>query len=60
METYKIEVQEVLSEIIEIEAISLIDAIEKVEQLYKNEDIVLDHNNHISTDFILNNVNRIL
>lgn len=57
MKKYKIEIQEILSEIIEVEANSEIEAIENAELLYKNEEIVLCENNHIATDFVINKNN---
>lgn len=39
---YKIEIQEPLSRIIEIKASSAEEAIDKVREMYKNEEIVLD------------------
>jgi hypothetical protein len=38
METFKIEIKEFLSRIIEVEANSIDEAISKVRQMYKNED----------------------
>ena len=57
MKTYKIEIQEILSEIIEVEANSESEALENAELLYKNEEIVLCANNHIATDFVINKEN---
>ncbi len=50
METYKIEIKEILSRTIELKASSLKDAIEKVEDLYRSEDIILDYNDFKSLD----------
>lgn len=50
METFKVEIKEKLSKIIEIESNSVEDAILEVEKLYKSEDIVLDWNNHVDTE----------
>jgi hypothetical protein len=47
METFKIEVQEFLSRIVEIEANNIDEAISTVKQMYQNEEIVLD-----SEDFV--------
>lgn len=52
METFKIEVKETLSRIIEIEAVSEIEAYLKVKKMYRNEEIVLDENDFVDTDFI--------
>lgn len=43
MEIFKIEVQELLSRTIEVEAQNIEDAIDKVHQMYKSEEIVLDY-----------------
>ncbi len=42
MTNYKIEIQELLSRIIEIEAPSAEEAIDKVREMYRAEEIVLD------------------
>jgi hypothetical protein len=42
MQTFKIEIQEFLSRIIEVEAETKDKAISKVRELYRNEEIVLD------------------
>lgn len=57
MKKFKIEIQEILSEIIEVEANSEIEALENAELLYKNEKIVLNEKNHIATDFVINKEN---
>ena len=46
----KVEVTEILQRIIEVEANDLKDAIDKVEEMYRNEDIVLDYSDYISTE----------
>ncbi|MBE7410455.1 MAG: DpnD/PcfM family protein [Leptospiraceae bacterium] len=50
METFKIEIQEFLSRIIEVEAETKDEAITKVRQLYRNEEIVLDSDDYVSTE----------
>lgn len=50
METFKIEIQEFLSRIIEVEAKSKDEAIAKVRELYSLEEIVLDSNDYVSTE----------
>ncbi|MBK7986880.1 MAG: DpnD/PcfM family protein [Ignavibacteria bacterium] len=52
MQTFKIEVKETLSRIIEIEANSEDEAYLKVKGMYRNEEIVLDENDFVDTDFI--------
>lgn len=44
---YKVEVQEVLSRTIEIDALTAKSAREKAEQMYKNQQIVLDKSDYI-------------
>lgn len=44
---YKVEVQEVLSRTIEIDALTAKSAREKAEQMYKNQQIVLDESDCI-------------
>ena len=48
METFKVEIQELLSRIVEVEANSIDEALDKVNQLYRNQEIVLDSNDFIS------------
>ncbi len=55
MKTYKIEIKETLSRIIEINADSIDDALLEVEQLYKKEEIVLDSNDFVEVNFIHDN-----
>lgn len=50
METFKIEIQEFLSRIIEVEAETKYEAISKVHELYRNEEIVLDSDDYVSTE----------
>ncbi|MCC6516677.1 MAG: DpnD/PcfM family protein [Chitinophagales bacterium] len=50
METFKIEIQEFLSRIVEIEAENIDDAVLKVKEMYRQEEIVLSENNYITTE----------
>lgn len=52
METFKIEIKETLSRILEIKAVDTEDALQKIQQQYKNEDIVLDASDFVETEFI--------
>jgi len=52
METFKIEVKETLSRVIEIEANSADEAFSKTQKLYKNEEIVLDADDYVGVNFI--------
>jgi hypothetical protein len=51
METFKIEVKETLSKIIEIQANSNEEALLKIEELYKKQEIVLNADNFIEAEF---------
>lgn len=48
---YQVNVKEMLEDIIDVEAESEKDAIEKVEERYYNEDIVLDSDAFVGTEF---------
>ena len=50
METFKIEVQEFLSRIVEIEAENLHDAVSKVKESYRSEQIILDSDDFVTTE----------
>jgi len=50
MTKYRIEVTEVLSRIVEMEAENEDDAIEMVRQMYRNCDIVLDASDYVETE----------
>lgn len=50
MEKFKVEIQEFLSRIIEVEAETKDEAISKVRELYRNEEIVLDSDDYVSTE----------
>ncbi|HMV15420.1 MAG TPA: DpnD/PcfM family protein [Chitinophagales bacterium] len=50
METFKIEIQEFLSRIVEIEAENIDDAVLKVKEMYRQEEIVLSENDYITTE----------
>jgi hypothetical protein len=52
MKTYKIEVKETLSRIIEINANSIDEVLENVQKIYKNEEIILDNDDFVEVDFI--------
>ena len=51
MKKYSIEVLEVLSRIVEVEASDKEDAIERVRQMYRKCEIVLDDSDYIKTEF---------
>lgn len=50
METFKIEVQEFLSKIVEVKALNVEEAISKVKELYHKEEIVLDSGDYVTTE----------
>ena len=50
MKKYRIEVTEVLSRIIEMDAENEDEAVEMVRQMYRNCDIVLDASDYIETE----------
>ncbi len=50
MTTYKIEITETLSRIIEIEAPTAEEAIDKAREMYKAEEIVLDGEDWVETE----------
>lgn len=51
MSKYKIEITETLQKLAEIEADSEKEAEQKVRELYKNEEIVLDYNDFKDVNF---------
>lgn len=50
METFKIEIQEFLSKIIEVDAVDKEEAILKVREMYQKEEIILDSEDYVSTE----------
>ena len=51
MKTFTLEIQEILSKVIEIEAETLSDAIDIAHDMYNSEEIVLD-----ASDFVTNTI----
>ena len=51
MKKYSIEVLEVLSRVVEVEAVNEDDAIERVRQKYRRCEIVLDDSDYKMTEF---------
>lgn len=49
--TYKICITETLSRVVEIEASSSDEAYDICKEMYRNEEIVLDSNDYLCTDF---------
>lgn len=56
METFKIEVQEILSRTIDIQAQTIEEAIAKANKMYNSEEIVLDYNDFSKQEIIPNNL----
>ncbi len=50
MKTFKIEIQEFLSRIVEIEAYNIDEALLKVKEMYQNEEIILDSEDFVTTE----------
>ena len=50
METFKIEIQEFLSRIIEVEAENIDEAISKTKEIYQKEGIVLDYEDFVTSE----------
>lgn len=50
MKTFEIEITELLSRIIEVEAETENEAFEKVNEMYQNEKIVLDSSDYVDTE----------
>ena len=50
METFKIEIQEFLSRIIEVEAENIDEAISKTKEVYQKEGIVLDYEDFVTSE----------
>lgn len=50
METFKIEIQEFLSRIVEVKANTVDEAISIVQEMYINEEIVLDSEDYVTTE----------
>jgi hypothetical protein len=52
METFKIEIQELLSKVVEVQAENISEVFSKVNDQYKSAEIVLDYNDFVEMDFI--------
>jgi len=53
MKTFKVEICEELSRIVNINAESPDDALDKVNKMYKNEEIILDENDYKDVHFFI-------
>ena len=51
MKIYEIEIEEVLQKVVKVKADSLYEAIDKVEEEYRNEKYVLDYNDFKGVEF---------
>ena len=56
MKTYKLELVETLSRIVEVEAESYEEALEKLEDDYNNQRIILDSNDFVGHDILGNEI----
>ena len=52
MKIFKIEIQETLARVVEVQADNLYEAFSKVKYQYKKTDIVLDYSDLVAVDFI--------
>lgn len=50
MKKYEVEIHEILARIVKVEAENEDEAIEKVQEMYDNEEIVLDWSNCVSSE----------
>ena len=56
MKTFTIEIKETLLKTIEIEAVSIGEAVSQTETMYNNENIILNSSDHNSTEFDISNL----
>jgi hypothetical protein len=52
MKTFKIEVQELLARVVEVESNNLQEAMTNVQEKYRKAEIVLDYNDFVEANFI--------
>jgi len=52
MNAYEVEIKETLSLVISVEAENQNDAVSKVKEMYRNQEIVLDAENYVDTDIV--------
>lgn len=50
MKTYEIEIKEILSKVVEVDAENIEEAYLKIKEQYNNELIVLDSSNYVKTE----------
>lgn len=50
MKTFSIEIQELLSRVIDVEAENINEATSKIRKMYEMEEIVLDWADHVTTE----------
>ncbi len=58
MQKYKIEIEEKLIKILDIETNTAEEAIQQAKALYKNEDVVLSYENYNTTSFDISNEDK--
>ena len=56
---YEITIKEVLSRTYTVEAKSRLDALDQIREQYNNCEIVLDSNDHVSTDYFVKPIEQI-
>lgn len=52
MNSFEIEIKETLSKIVKVDAGNQYDAISKVKEMYRNQEIVLDTEDYVDTEII--------
>ena len=57
-QTYKVTVTETLQRTITVNAEDELDAVQKVQDMYNNGEIVLDSEDHINTDIDVKNIDK--
>lgn len=57
-QTYKVTVTETLQRTITVNAEDELDTVQKVQDMYNNEEIVLDSEDHINTDIDVKNIDK--
>ena len=53
MQNYKIEIKEISAKIVSVKAPSEIEALEKVKELYRRGDIVLEYDSFVDAEFLM-------
>ena len=56
---YEVTIKEILSRTYTVEAKSRLDALDQIREQYNNCEIVLDSNDHVSTDYFVKLIEQI-